>query len=275
MPRKYAPISCSKSDFCELHRLSVDTADHRLAIRCQMVLRCLDGCQIKDIAAEFHERPNTVIQWRERFASEGIPGLRNRPRGKPSSVYDKDAIGRQISNLLKTPPPDGFSRWNGRLIAERLLVPPHVVWRYLKKHEITLSNLPQETAEPIKHFLLEIPVSISFESKEAVMENHDNNKMNLEIIARITDDDGNVIEKTVRLDKAIPNTRDFDLSTREGFLRDFDALESGIIQARTQIEGQLAAAFMDDAAKKNSGRTVKIQKHGSRGRNRQDPMSDS
>ncbi len=251
MPRKYVPISCSKSDLSELERLSADTADRRLAIRCQMVLQCLDGRQIKDIASEFHERPNTVILWKNRFASEGIPGLRNRPRGKPSSVYDKDAIGCHIRELLRTPPPDGASRWTGRLLAERLLIPPHVVWRYLKKHGIQLSGLSQAMAEPKKHLLLEIPVTITFESKEAMMENkHADNRMNLEIIARITDDDGNVIEKTVRLDKAIPNTQDFDLSTKEGFLHDFDALESSIIQARTQIEGQLAAAFMDEAAKK-------------------------
>lgn len=250
MSRKSKPVYYSKSDLLELKRLAADSHDQRLSLRCQMVLRCIDGSPIKEIAAEFHERPNTVILWRNRFTSEGIPGLHNRPRGKPASVYDKEAIGTHIQELLQNKPPEGATRWNGRMLAEKLGVPPHVVWRYLKKHKINLSDMTLPVERNIK-LSLELPITISLECKEAAMKNT-NNKMNLEIIARISDDNGNVIEKKIRLDQAIPNVEDFDLSTREGFLRDFDDLERNIINARNQMGDQITAAFMEEASKKNS-----------------------
>ena len=49
--------------------------------------------------------------------------------------------------------------------------------------------------------------------------------MDLEITAKITVKDCNVIEKKICLADAIPGFDDFDFSTREGFLRDFDTLE--------------------------------------------------
>lgn len=43
-------------------------------MRALMVLRCIEGEQIKDIAADLHERPNTVILWKNRFSANGITG---------------------------------------------------------------------------------------------------------------------------------------------------------------------------------------------------------
>lgn len=252
MSRKYKAVICSKSDFIELQRLAADPHDRRLSLRCQMVLQCLEGKQIKDIASLFHERPNTVILWKNRFASEGIGGLYNRPRGKPVSTYDRPSLQNRVLETIHEPPPDGAVRWNGKLLAENLQVPAHVVWRLLKKMDISLSAPadPDSHEQDIKR-LLDIPLTLAFTMEDKPMADNAHNKMDLEITARIMGDDGTVIEKTVRLDKAIPDISDFDLATKEGFLRDFDALEGSVIRARNQIGDQISAAFMDEAAKKN------------------------
>ncbi|MHB8561164.1 MAG: helix-turn-helix domain-containing protein [Thermoplasmataceae archaeon] len=45
---------------------------------------------IKDIASELHTRPNTVIQWRDRYLRNGLNGLYDDQRtGKPKK-YPED-----------------------------------------------------------------------------------------------------------------------------------------------------------------------------------------
>jgi transposase len=49
------------------------------------VIACVQGRRNDDIAHEMGLRPNTVGQWRRRFAAHGIAGLRDEPRsGKPA-----------------------------------------------------------------------------------------------------------------------------------------------------------------------------------------------
>ena len=79
-----------------------------------------------------------------------------------------------------------------------------------------------------------------------------NEMMDLEITAKITSKDGTVIEKKIRLADAIPGFDDFDFSTREGFLRDFDTLERAIIKARNEVSEGLAEAYGEQLSKKNS-----------------------
>lgn len=48
---------------------------------------------------------------------------------------------------------------------------------------------------------------------------------------------GLLTEKTVRIDGAIPNVCDFDLSTKDGFLKDLGELEQAVLSARNQMAG--------------------------------------
>jgi transposase len=70
----------------ELERLSRSrSGEVRLAERARIVIACLQGRRNDDIAHEMGLRPNTVGQWRRRFAAHGIAGLRDEPRsGKPA-----------------------------------------------------------------------------------------------------------------------------------------------------------------------------------------------
>ena len=257
MPRKYEPLKCSKSDILKLRELSADPDNPRLASRAQMILRCADGAQIKDIASELHERPNTVIQWRKRYEEYGIDGLVNRPRGANANKYGSD-LTQRILGKLNTMPPSGSDRWTGASLSKELGVPPDVIWRCLRKEKIKLADLSAVYDNPVTTEaaeIYEVPLRLTLR-KDGVMANKKNKvsaseNMDLVFIARAIGKDGTVIEKEIRLDDALPNVADFDLSTMEGFRRDFDQLERSILDARKQITEGLTEEYMEEASKKN------------------------
>ena len=257
MPRKYSPIKCSKSDIIRLNELSVDPDNPRLASRALMVLRCIEGAQIKDIASELNERPNTVIKWRKRFETYGVDGLINRPRGDNANKYGSD-LKQRILEKLNIDPPSGAARWTGTSLSKELGVPPDVIWRCLRKEKISLARFPAhyDKSDTIQaEELYEVPLCLTLR-KDGVMANMKNKtsaseKMDLVITARVIGKDGTVIEKEIRLDDAIPNVADFDLETMDGFRRDFDQLERSILDARQQLSEELTEEYMEKASKKN------------------------
>lgn len=269
MPRKYKPVTCNKTDFMKLLQLSKDQSKPRLSKRAQMVLQCIQGKQIKDIAIEFGERPNTVILWRDRFSKEGPDGLFNLPRGKHANVYGSDFKNRLLL-ALDSSPPDGYERWTGGLLAVKLGVPPDVVWRYLRKEKINLREIspagnpgtgnpetPKEDYTVTLHFQLRKDKLMNQNTNPPSPNSSPEEKMDLEIIARIKGKDGTVIEKKVCLDQVLPSVFDFDLSTKEGFLRDFDTLEKAVLTARNQVAADLTEGYMEAASKKKGQRREK------------------
>lgn len=76
--------------------------------------------------------------------------------------------------------------------------------------------------------------------------------MKVRFTAEIIDDDGNVVGKRTTEEGGIPSMQEFDLSTKEGFLRDFDALEKSVLKARNQIGEDITEAILDGTSKKNA-----------------------
>lgn len=76
-------------------------------------------------------------------------------------------------------------------------------------------------------------------------------KTTIKYTAQIIDENGNVIESTSSDPIDIPAMEDFDLSTKEGFLQDFDSFEHAVIQARDQVTKDIANEYFDSASKKN------------------------
>ncbi len=260
MPRKYKPISCSNSDIIILRQWAGDDENPRLAVRAKIVLACADGLQVKDIAAELSERPNTVIQWRNRFSEEGLDGLLNRPRGINANKYGTD-LKNQILQLIEEPPPDGASRWTGKAMAKKLGIPPDVVWRFLRKEQMHLTgkmhreNEGPQMEEAIRFMDIPLRLAIREDTNMSKQNNNDSsNNMDLEIIARIKGKDGTIIEKRIQLNDAVPNAADFDISTMDGFKHDFDQLEKSVLKARNDISEELATEYMDVVSKKNRSR---------------------
>src|SRR3546814_10550211 len=85
MARVAVALSCTAQVMAELERLSRSrSGEVRMAERARIVLACLRGKRNDEIADEMGLRPNTVGQWRRRFAQRGIAGLHDAPRsGKP------------------------------------------------------------------------------------------------------------------------------------------------------------------------------------------------
>ena len=63
-------------------------------------------------------------------------------------------------------------------------------------------------------------------------------------------DDGNVVGKRTREEGGIPSMEEFDLCTKEGFLRDFDLLEKAVLKARNQIGVDISGEILDGTLKK-------------------------
>lgn len=87
------------------------------------------------------------------------------------------------------------------------------------------------------------------------MDQHsDNQKPVVEYIAKITLPNGEVIEKSVSTVGDFPSLKDFDLSTKEGFLEDFDRLEKAVLETSRKLNGEISRGFLDASSKKNRNR---------------------
>ena len=140
MPRHQPSVTASPDDLATLHQWSASrTIEARLAERARIVLRCINGDRAIDIAQDLRIRPNTVISWRQRFQSEGIRGLYDRPRsGKPATYADD--FRRQVLSTLELSPPTGQATWDGAAVAAHLKASDDAVWRVLRKEGISLQR---------------------------------------------------------------------------------------------------------------------------------------
>ncbi len=140
MARVAVALSCTADVMTELQRLSRSrSGEVRLAERARIVLACLKGKRNDEVAREVGVRPNTVGQWRQRFAARGILGLRDEPRpGKPAK-YGVELRDRVLAQL-ELPPPAGMASWDGGSLARALDVTDDAVWRVLRKEGIQLQR---------------------------------------------------------------------------------------------------------------------------------------
>lgn len=140
MARVAVELSCTAEVMSELERLSRSrSGEVRLVERARIVLACLRGKRNDEVAVELGVRPNTVGQWRRRFAESGIAGLRDAPRpGKPAK-YGVELRDRILAQL-ELPPPAGMASWDGGSLAMALNVSDDAVWRILRKEGIQLQR---------------------------------------------------------------------------------------------------------------------------------------
>jgi transposase len=107
--------------------------------RAQIILGCLAGQPVKEVAHHCRTRPNTVIKWRQRFAQRGVAGLCDAPRPGAKRVYGEDFRNRVLA-LLEQPPPAGQACWDGPAAAAALRTSVHAVWRVLRRAGICLQR---------------------------------------------------------------------------------------------------------------------------------------
>jgi transposase len=107
--------------------------------RARIVLLAAEGRSTRSIAKEVGVQPRIVSHWRRRFADHGLAGLEDRSRASKKPIYGQ-ATNRRILALLDKPPPQGYARWTGPLLAEALQdVDVQYIWRFLREHKIDLA----------------------------------------------------------------------------------------------------------------------------------------
>jgi transposase len=108
--------------------------------RARIILACLEGKEIQQVAREMGTSIPTVSKWRRRFAEDGVNGLRDRARSGKPAKYGTTFRARVLA-LLEQPPPEGLSHWDGAAVAEALGASVHAVWRVLRREGIYLQRL--------------------------------------------------------------------------------------------------------------------------------------
>jgi len=140
MPRIATQITCSPEDKKALEQLAASrTETKQMVERAQIVLGCLSGKRVGQIAIECRTRSNTVIKWRQRFAQSGLAGLNDAPRPGAKKVYG-DEFRNKVLALLEKQPPSGQACWDGPAVAAALNSSPDAVWRVLRREGICLQR---------------------------------------------------------------------------------------------------------------------------------------
>ena len=141
MSRKAVEIKLSAEETEELNRwLKSGKTEQRKVERAKIVLRSAEGKTTHQIARELGTRPSRVSKWRKRFAKLRVVGLEDEQRSG-RRVKNDENVERRILAQLANPPPQGFARWNGRLVAEALGdVSDDAVWRVMRKRDLHLDR---------------------------------------------------------------------------------------------------------------------------------------
>jgi len=116
------------------------TSARRDAFRAGLILRAAAGGSNQEIAATLKTRSATVSKWRGRFLVHRLPGLRDAARSGKPARYGRETERRILAQLDQAVP-QGYSRWNGSLLAQVLAeVSADQIWRVLRKHGISLQR---------------------------------------------------------------------------------------------------------------------------------------
>ena len=140
MPSQATVIELTEEERGVLERrVRATTTPARDVVRARIVLLAAQGRRNDQIAPPLGVSTSMVSRWRMRFARQGMGGLQDVPRSGRPEQYDK-ATERRMLAKLDEPPPSGWARWNGKLLAKALGLHPRYVWRVLAKYDISLDR---------------------------------------------------------------------------------------------------------------------------------------
>src|ERR1700722_12414299 len=107
MPRHAPELEWSTEDKSSLVAITKSRIEEARAVeRARIILACLEGKEIQQVARGLGVSIPTVAKWRRRFALWGMRGLRDLGRtGKPA-IYDLAFRNRVLALLEQPPPPD-------------------------------------------------------------------------------------------------------------------------------------------------------------------------
>jgi transposase len=121
-------------------RCRASTTPQRDVRRARIILLAAEGASTRSISRMVGVEEAVVSTWRNRFADEGLEGLKDRKRSGKPKTYTAET-DKRILAVLDEPVPEGYARWTAPLIAERLGdVHEQRIWRVLRKHKIDLAG---------------------------------------------------------------------------------------------------------------------------------------
>jgi hypothetical protein len=108
-----------------------------LAKRARMVLLAADGAPNAEIARVTGVSRPTVIAWRDRYESGGIPALEDAPRsGRPAEIDEIEIVAATLVNNGRPPQRLGITHWSSRFLAAELGISFATVARAWRKWNI-------------------------------------------------------------------------------------------------------------------------------------------
>ena len=244
MARKAKRIECDGKTRQTLETMAKSHSEEaRLVRRSRIVLGCLDGKQIKDIASELGEQADVIIKWRGRFEAEGVAGLRDAPRpGKP--VTYGAAWRASVLQKLSEAPPHPYARWDGPLLASALNTSGDAVQRLLKKEGVQLARMRTWCVSTDPEFTAKAAdiVGLYLNPPENAVVLSVDEKPGIQALSRTT---GYVKTRSGKMVKAVKSTY-----RRNGTQTLFAALEvaTGLLHGRTTKRKRRVdfLSFMDD-----------------------------
>ncbi len=130
-------LGMSDEDRRELQQiLALRSVPQSVALRARIILGAADGIANKVLARQLATSLPTVLLWRGRYLSEGLPGiLEDRPRsGRPKEITpEQEAL--VVEKTLRTTP-DNATHWSVRLMARAQGMSPATVQRIWSRHHL-------------------------------------------------------------------------------------------------------------------------------------------
>ena len=115
-------------------------SEARLVQRAQIILACAQGLENQTVAKQLSLSVLTVSKWRKRFADHSFSGLSDAIRsGKPADMPYAQ-LRDKVINKASEAPPQGYVKWDGKLLASELGISKDKVWRVMRQEGISLSR---------------------------------------------------------------------------------------------------------------------------------------
>lgn len=140
MARPARKIDCTPDQRSELEAiLKRRKQKSGMHLRVRMILQCLDGWKINDIAKANRVTSATVILWKNRYIERGVEGLADSARSGRPVKYAQDFRATVLAKLEEEPPA-GYVQWDGPLLAAETGYSKHAIWRLLRSQRIGLAR---------------------------------------------------------------------------------------------------------------------------------------
>jgi transposase len=147
-------VHCDKNQLARLTHLQASGGTpQKVALRARIVLKAADGQANQVIARELGVSRPTVLLWRERFASAGVPGIMaDAPRPGRKKALSAEKVKALVEATLHTRPP-GQTHWSVREMARAQGLSRMTVQRIWRAHNLQPHRVQTFKLSWDKHFV--------------------------------------------------------------------------------------------------------------------------